>query len=300
MVEHLPSKTTPRRPRAQTTPVYPIPVDQPWKHMAQTYTWVVEQEQEKLQRQNKKTEKWVVAQQDYLPDRSRQKTQKTIESPRRTLEELRTGYDAGAEMRKGQERVVQRSAVEREREKTRVVDEDIKRIQARVQKKKEQERQFLAEQRARASEAQRERERQENARANVASVDAWRVHEARWARLAEGSEPLTFRTIPWPLVSRPSDAVGIIPAGIIAFLLSPLHSQGQSRKDRIRAALLRWHPDRFQKYLGRVVEKDRGPVMDGVGIVVRCLNELMERETRVIRGKCYSPTHIHMTDTIPY
>ena len=68
------------------------------------------------------------------------------------------------------------------------------------------------------------------------------------------------------------------PEAIREFLLSPAHSPEVSSKDRIRAALRRWHPDKFARVLGLVVESDRDAVADGVGIVVRCLNEMLERE----------------------
>jgi hypothetical protein len=68
------------------------------------------------------------------------------------------------------------------------------------------------------------------------------------------------------------------PEAIREFLLSPAHSPEVSSKDRIRTALRRWHPDKFARLLGLVVESDRDAVADGVGIVVRCLNEMLERE----------------------
>lgn len=272
--------------------------DEPWQHMAQTYTWVLQQQEEKLKNKNKKTETWVIAQRSLLPQRSHetsaQQKMTGIMPPRKsTWNELLTGDGVDAEARWTREAARESAAVEREREKSLAMDEEIKRIQARAQKKKAQERSLLAAQRVRMAERDREKERekelerarQESARVNIASSEAWRVHESRWATISEGSEPLKFRTIPWPLVSRPSNSAEIIPTGIVAFLLSPLHSPAQSRKNRIRMALLRWHPDRFQKFLSRVSEKDRQAVSDGVGIVARCLNELMEKETRAIRRK---------------
>jgi hypothetical protein len=39
---------------------------------------------------------------------------------------------------------------------------------------------------------------------------------------------------------------------------------------------MRWHPDKFTaKYLGRVVEKDRGQVVAGVQAVAQCLTALL-------------------------
>jgi hypothetical protein len=251
--------------------------------MAQTYAWVVEQEHVKLEKKNKKTEKWVIEQQNLFTDRSNQRQERDRSPRRRTWEELMSGYEVNGEKQRGQEAATRRVVIEKEKEKAKAIEKEIRRIQARVQKKKEAERMRLAEEKLRAAETQREREKEGRASANIASMDVWRAYEARWASIAASSEPLTFRTIPWPLVSRPSNVAGIIPAGIVAFLLSPLHSQSQTRKDRIRSALLRWHPDRFQKFLVNVVEEDKESVQEGVGIVVRCLNELMERETRVSR-----------------
>ncbi|KIM75092.1 hypothetical protein PILCRDRAFT_827664 [Piloderma croceum F 1598] len=257
-------------------------IEGPWKHMARTYTWVVEQEQTKLEKKNKKTEKWVVEQQSFLADRSNhEKTNKP--QRRRTWEELMEWHGVDAKKQSGKETAARRGAIEREREKARMIEEEIRRIQARVQKKKESEKQRLAEEKWRATEAQKESQKQERARADVGTSDVWRTYEARWASIAASSEPLTFRTIPWPLTSSPSNAAGILPAGIISFLLSPLHSKNQTRKERIRSALLRWHPDRFRKFVDRVVEAERESVQEGVGIVARCLNELMERENRVSR-----------------
>ncbi|KAF7971879.1 hypothetical protein HWV62_16040 [Athelia sp. TMB] len=292
------SSRAPPRPRAGTNATNLVG-DEPWKHMAQTYTWVLQQEEEKLKSQNKKTERWVVAQQNLLAQRPKEHSAKQIgreiETPRaKTWDELVTGYDADVHTQMARDAEHKRAALEREREREKglAVNEEIRRVQAREQRKKEQEKGLLATQRMRLAEREREmegeRERQESARANVTSAEAWRAYESRWAKMSEASGPMTFRTVAWPLVSRPSNIAGIVPASIIAFLLSPLHSPTQSRKDRIRAALLRWHPDRFQKFLARVVEKDREAVSEGVGIIARCLNELMERETRAIRRECDS------------
>ncbi|PCH43520.1 hypothetical protein WOLCODRAFT_33841, partial [Wolfiporia cocos MD-104 SS10] len=88
---------------------------------------------------------------------------------------------------------------------------------------------------------------------------------------------LTFGAIPWPMFSTPLMVEDITPARVAMFILSPMHSEAQSRKDKIRAALKRWHPDRFGRLLVRVEEHDRESVTEGVGVVVRCLNNLLAR-----------------------
>ncbi|KZV90168.1 hypothetical protein EXIGLDRAFT_587551, partial [Exidia glandulosa HHB12029] len=87
---------------------------------------------------------------------------------------------------------------------------------------------------------------------------------------------LRWRDIPWPMVAPPSKSEDLVNGAIANFVLSPTHSQSKSPKERIREALLRWHPDRFEsRWLPKCAEKDREEIKTGVGFVVRCLNELM-------------------------
>ena len=101
---------------------------------------------------------------------------------------------------------------------------------------------------------------------------------------------LTFERIPWP-VAKGEDAARLLrldgtaqaldalrPEAIREFLLSSAHSPDVAPKDRIRAALRRWHPDKFARVLSLVIESDRDAVAEGMGIVVRCLNDMLERE----------------------
>jgi len=129
-----------------------------------------------------------------------------------------------------------------------------------------------------------------------------------------GAASLTFERIPWPVTDwdwdLDSDVIispldGIMttttkttttkkkmrrrildellrPEAIREFLLSPAHSPDVSPKDRIRAALRRWHPDKFARVLSLVAESDRDTVAEGGGIVVRCLNEMLERENHAL------------------
>ncbi|KAH9056574.1 hypothetical protein EDB87DRAFT_1566396, partial [Lactarius vividus] len=98
---------------------------------------------------------------------------------------------------------------------------------------------------------------------------------------------LTFERIPWPVVADADDRGGrrrldvlLRHEAIREFLLSSAHSPDVSAKDRIRAALRRWHPDKFARVLSQVIESDRDAVAEGMGIVVRCLNDMLEKENR--------------------
>ncbi|KAI0298631.1 hypothetical protein BC826DRAFT_887994, partial [Russula brevipes] len=86
---------------------------------------------------------------------------------------------------------------------------------------------------------------------------------------------LRFKSVPWPTIVPPRNVADITPAAISKFIFSSAHSEGMSRKERIKNALRRWHPDRFGRVLSRVDEKDKGAVERGVGVVARCLNELL-------------------------
>jgi hypothetical protein len=105
---------------------------------------------------------------------------------------------------------------------------------------------------------------------------------------------LRFSDVPWPVFAIPGRPSGqsvrladIRSSSIRAFLLpSPTtflstaeeeEAEKKRRKDILREAIRRYHPDKFGRYLGRVREEkgERKMVEEGVGIVGRCLVELM-------------------------
>lgn len=169
----------------------------------------------------------------------------------------------------------------RARNMDREIQEELRRLQAQ---RIETERCRAAYEKRKAAEQERERQKQRRRdlhklRKDAAEHIAWENYEAGWNQLLAGaaSEPLTFESIPWPLIVPPQSTDDIRPARVTIFILSQSHSQGQTMKDRVRSALRRWHPDRFGRILARVREEDKEKVEEGVGIVVRCLNELLER-----------------------
>ena len=133
------------------------------------------------------------------------------------------------------------------------------------------------------------------------AVAAWNLYESRWGQLVNtppDENSLRFVDIPWPsLESLPSTesprsptskrrnlipsalqiASVLNPKSVGDFLLSPHHSKDKNRRLRLRAALLRFHPDKVSRWLNLIQESERGAVVMGVEIVVRCLNELMDK-----------------------
>ncbi|KAG7440011.1 uncharacterized protein BT62DRAFT_1013156 [Guyanagaster necrorhizus] len=100
----------------------------------------------------------------------------------------------------------------------------------------------------------------------------WTDYQARWQAVHSSSSSLSFSSIPWPQRIQPATPSDISPAAIASFIFA--YPGTQSRKERIRSAQLTWHPDRFQRLLGRVVEEEREKVGEGAGIVARALNDL--------------------------
>ncbi|KAF8674990.1 hypothetical protein RHS04_06972 [Rhizoctonia solani] len=198
----------------------------------------------------------------------------------------------------------------RAQEERRVAEEHL----AREQRRAEEERRLREEQRAeeaRRREATERREREERARyeqqkregeerkrrwasdpsyerasraqqptREPSALDAWNSYELRWSALsvASSNQPISFRDVPWPLLRVPTGPESITPQAVGAFILSPLHSQDKSRKERLRNAMLRWHSDKFEgRWMARIEEEDRPKVKEAVGAVARSLTELMTK-----------------------
>jgi len=211
-------------------------------------------------------------------------------------------HEREAEELRKRQREREEGARQRQRERE---EEEARQRQARRQRQREREAEE-ARQREREEEVRQRRARQrerEEARRVCEIANAWKSYETRWSELNQswsqqqvgGSASLTFEKIPWPVAVSVADSSLdgprtrkaleehlLRPQAIREFILSPAHSSGVSSKDRIRAALLRWHPDKLVRMLGMIVESDMDAVTDGVAIVVRCLNEMLERENEAL------------------
>lgn len=140
-------------------------------------------------------------------------------------------------------------------------------------------------------EKERLRQQEELAREIRALEDAWTIYESRWGLLnmtARSPTPighsreqtsrvqLAFSDIPWPTVQPPRSKYDLTSVALSDFFLSRHLPAGRATKERLRDALLRWHPDRFEgRYLDKIRRQDREDVIDGVGIVVRYLNSVL-------------------------
>ncbi|KAL5523791.1 hypothetical protein ACEPAG_7964 [Sanghuangporus baumii] len=173
-----------------------------------------------------------------------------------------------------------RIAAVREAERTRLVQDEIRRIQAKLFMQREAERiRILEEMCLGRADEECERARRAKMVAERTVANAWIVYERNWTVISSSSspDPLSFSSIPWPTLSRPSGPSSITLEAISAFLLSDAHSTSQTPRERIKEALRRWHPDRFVRFLRRVPPEEQSMVEEAVGIVARCLNELLSR-----------------------
>ncbi|EJU04916.1 hypothetical protein DACRYDRAFT_104809 [Dacryopinax primogenitus] len=146
---------------------------------------------------------------------------------------------------------------------------------ARQREEREKERRAFREREKReARERERRREVRRREKELKGKLDAWEAYERGWGRMAE-LERVRWEDVPWPVFEHPSAPEELTGERMREFLFSDAHSSGKGKKERVREALLRWHPDKFEgRWMGRVREGEREMVREGMGRVVRFLGEL--------------------------
>jgi len=88
-------------------------------------------------------------------------------------------------------------------------------------------------------------------------------------------EPIQFSQVPWPILAGITCPDQIIYSAVEEFLFHPLRV-AKSPKDRLKAEMLRWHPDKFDaRVLGKIMVDQVDAVKDASGRVVRILTQMM-------------------------
>ncbi|KAI0764330.1 hypothetical protein BD413DRAFT_577011 [Trametes elegans] len=147
--------------------------------------------------------------------------------------------------------------------------------------------------------AEEDRRRRRSQRERLRTVEAREAYDARWKELlAPGSATATeegslrFGDVPWPVLppsSSSKDDRSVLledftAEAISAFLLSSAdvpdereaEAAKKDRKERLRETMLRFHPDKFEGRIMRLVRaSDKEMVKEAVGVVARTLNTLM-------------------------
>ncbi|KAJ1306002.1 hypothetical protein OPQ81_010717 [Rhizoctonia solani] len=163
------------------------------------------------------------------------------------------------------------------------------RAELEAQERAEEDRKRKKEKEKARREATRRMEREDNerrakrkqAKEQKSVVEGWIAYEAQWAQLRPSeTNSLGFIDLPWPCFPPPClplDPDTLSKQAISSFLLSPLHSIGKPRKQRLREALLLYHPDRFiARWMSRIRKEDVQGVQEAVGRVARVLTGLVE------------------------
>lgn len=154
----------------------------------------------------------------------------------------------------------------------------------RAQERREKEKRLREESKRLEAEAIEKRRRKREEKDKRKLRDTWMAYESRWLTLQNAAasstivpDSLDFGFFPWPTHPPPHTIDALTKDSISAFVLSDLHSGDKTNKQRLRDALLLYHPDRFEsKYMAFVREQDRAMVKEGVGRVIRALNALTE------------------------
>ncbi|KAG0697083.1 hypothetical protein DFH29DRAFT_812212 [Suillus ampliporus] len=135
---------------------------------------------------------------------------------------------------------------------------------------------------------------QEELRRTAAQVDLvafFQLYNAKWEELRK-SKTLTsvmLCEMPWPIFQQgctsPDD---ITRRSMEEFIFHPLRpgSNIKSRKDRLKAEVLRFHPDKFNSHIVRKLrECDREKAIEIAGEVARILTNMMTEEIQREKGE---------------
>lgn len=149
---------------------------------------------------------------------------------------------------------------EREREERKARERRQKRDQARLEE-----------------DARRARREREIRKANA----TFEQYLSSWTALTSNLSTRTvlfLKDIPWPMNPPPRSALDVTADAISSFLLSQSHSLNRPRKQRIRDALLIYHPDRFDKWVSMIEDNaEKEKAREIAGEIVRVLNSLAEQ-----------------------
>ncbi|KAI0795386.1 hypothetical protein C8Q75DRAFT_447457 [Abortiporus biennis] len=114
-------------------------------------------------------------------------------------------------------------------------------------------------------------------------IDPWNAYEKSWRIVTTSDRPIKWSDIPWPVHKHPTTVDELTPDAIAEFIFSPLKVRAATgtRKEKIRASLLRWHPDKLSSVLARVINEEKELVREGVNTVCIALRKLQDDDARL-------------------
>lgn len=111
------------------------------------------------------------------------------------------------------------------------------------------------------------------------------AYEQRWIMLLSptvntNAPLLRFSDIPWPTHSNTTLEDNLTPSSILTFLMLDDGHKARVKKDVLRDAVLRFHPDKFEsRVLNRVHPDEQDHVKTTAGTVLRAVQEIMKQKT---------------------
>lgn len=130
-------------------------------------------------------------------------------------------------------------------------------------------------------------EREEQARRALEALrtvlDRFALYTAKWEALKGDVPLLHFSQLPWPVLPEITQPEELTYTLLKEFVFHPSRPnfEGKTQKDRLRAEMLKWHPDKFDsKVLCKVLDWQHEAVRDGAGRVVRLLTQMMDEVER--------------------
>ncbi|KAF9448604.1 hypothetical protein P691DRAFT_669125, partial [Macrolepiota fuliginosa MF-IS2] len=108
-------------------------------------------------------------------------------------------------------------------------------------------------------------------------IQIYQQHDRQWLTSLDRDE-LHWDHFPWPMFTQPGAPSDITGGAILAYLKSNYYPGGDSSgdlKDRIKDQMKKWHPDRLDKLLLKVVESQKESVELGAEAVVGHLYYLL-------------------------
>ncbi|GJE86707.1 hypothetical protein PsYK624_027880 [Phanerochaete sordida] len=191
--------------------------------------------------------------------------------------EKQRAQDAQAELRKWKEKA---EAAAQQHETMRATYEDQLRIVEELRASAQHEITQLY------AEIQRLRDRYEPADPKASLVDKFNLYEQKWLALKTGFNPnglpvpdgsVPFHEMPWPVLDPLGDLSKLTLDAVRAFIFHearPQTTEGRSDREKVKAELLRFHPDKLAAVLRKVLPDDKQKCLITATAITGILNDI--------------------------
>lgn len=105
----------------------------------------------------------------------------------------------------------------------------------------------------------------------------WEAYDTNWRNVLLSQNTVSFSDIPWPTMEPVTNINELKAKEVLRFFRNSLFIPGHkaTKKDRLRASLVRWHEDKLGRVMARISPRDLDDVKQGVSLVFQTIyNEL--------------------------